>query len=107
MEAHLCCFAAVSHAFHVLFFCRLIFVKVLILLFILKSINLFFFFFYKGSFDVSDREIYEIDYRGPKTHSSIPPPDNSHRRQRSVHREIGILSPHKPFKSLKGGIGKK
>ncbi|KAE9621833.1 hypothetical protein Lal_00032852 [Lupinus albus] len=25
-----------------------------------------------------DSDIYEIDYRGPETHSSVPPPDYSH-----------------------------
>ncbi|KAK7245155.1 hypothetical protein RIF29_39990 [Crotalaria pallida] len=28
--------------------------------------------------EVLDSEMYEIDYRGPETHSSVPPPDHSH-----------------------------
>ncbi|OIW11203.1 hypothetical protein TanjilG_28294 [Lupinus angustifolius] len=28
--------------------------------------------------EAMDSEIYEIDYRGPETHSSVPPPDHSH-----------------------------
>ncbi|KAG8473731.1 hypothetical protein CXB51_035940 [Gossypium anomalum] len=52
-------------------------------------------YIFAGSFDVADREVYEIDYRGPETHSSIPPPDSSHRRRHSIHRETNTLSPHK------------
>ncbi|CAL0310455.1 unnamed protein product [Lupinus luteus] len=29
-------------------------------------------------YEALDSEIYEIDYKGPETHSSVPPPDHSH-----------------------------
>ncbi|RHN48441.1 hypothetical protein MtrunA17_Chr7g0263811 [Medicago truncatula] len=32
-----------------------------------------------------DTEIYEIDYRGPETHSFVPPPDHSHGKPHSAH----------------------
>ncbi|KAB2047158.1 hypothetical protein ERO13_A13G025100v2 [Gossypium hirsutum] len=64
---------------------------VLLLLLLMLSMP----YFFAGSFDVADREVYEIDYRGPETHSSIPPPDSSHRRRHSIHRETDTLSPHK------------
>lgn len=32
-----------------------------------------------------DSEIYEIDYRGPETHSFVPPPDHSHGKPHSAH----------------------
>ncbi|KAI4349179.1 hypothetical protein L6164_009807 [Bauhinia variegata] len=35
-------------------------------------------YFSKGGSEVVDSEIYEIDYRGPETHSSTPPPHDSH-----------------------------
>ncbi|XP_012464223.1 uncharacterized protein LOC105783364 [Gossypium raimondii] len=65
-------------------------ISIVLLLLLMLSMPCFF----AGSFDVSDREIYEIDYRGPKTHSSIPPPDNSRHRRHSIHRETNTLSPH-------------
>lgn len=77
----------------------------LVLLFIYFnfSVNLMFLFGVKGSLDVSDKEVYEIDYRGPETHSSIPPPDHSHGHRHWVHRETDILSHHKSSKGLRGG----
>lgn len=33
-----------------------------------------------------DSEVYEIDYRGPETHSYIPPPDRAHRQRAMPHR---------------------
>ncbi|XP_004493956.1 uncharacterized protein [Cicer arietinum] len=35
-------------------------------------------YFSRGGLEALDSEIYEIDYRGPETHSSMPPPDHSH-----------------------------
>lgn len=32
-----------------------------------------------------DSEIYEIDYRGPETHSRVPPPGHSHGKSYSPH----------------------
>ncbi|KAE8713202.1 PLAC8 family protein isoform 1 [Hibiscus syriacus] len=58
--------------------------------------------FSAGRFGVSDNEVYEIDYRGPETHSATPPPDNSHH-----HRKTDTLPPHKSSKGLKSGIGNK
>ncbi|KAL5740744.1 hypothetical protein ACOSQ2_029924 [Xanthoceras sorbifolium] len=46
-----------------------------------------------------DSEVYEIDYRGPETHSSIPPPDHS-RGKPMIHRE-GAMEPPK-CKGLRG-----
>ncbi|XP_021911370.1 uncharacterized protein LOC110825221 [Carica papaya] len=40
-----------------------------------------------------DSEIYEIDYRGPETHSSIPPPDHSHGRRPFIHHKTARRSP--------------
>ncbi|KAK8546323.1 hypothetical protein V6N13_067543 [Hibiscus sabdariffa] len=63
--------------------------------------------FSAGSFGVLYKEIYEIDYRGPETHSSIPPPDNSYHHRHSIHRKARTLSPHKSFKGLKSGFDNK
>lgn len=39
--------------------------------------------------------VYVIDYRGPETHSYIPPPDRGHRHHRSkVHRAGNIARPN-------------
>ncbi|XP_058738154.1 uncharacterized protein LOC131610271 [Vicia villosa] len=34
-----------------------------------------------------DSEIYEIDYRGPETHSFVPPPNHSHGKVHSPHHK--------------------
>ncbi|KAJ4704856.1 putative Transmembrane protein [Melia azedarach] len=44
-------------------------------------------------------EVYEIDYRGPETHSSIPPPDHSSGKP-TVHRESTAMAPK--CKGLRG-----
>ncbi|KAK4272894.1 hypothetical protein QN277_021387 [Acacia crassicarpa] len=36
-------------------------------------------YFSTGAKQGLESEIYEIDYRGPETHSSSPPPDHRHR----------------------------
>ncbi|KAI4300248.1 hypothetical protein L6164_033645 [Bauhinia variegata] len=51
-------------------------------------------YFSKGGSQVSDSEIYEIDYRGPETHSSIPPPHHSHAKPHPTHRKT-LLPPLK------------
>ncbi|KAL7248164.1 hypothetical protein ACSBR2_002972 [Camellia fascicularis] len=46
--------------------------------------------FSKGELDVSkmDSGVYDIDYRGPETHSYIPPPNRSrHNHKPFVHGE--------------------
>ncbi|GLT79333.1 hypothetical protein SLA2020_508250 [Shorea laevis] len=41
----------------------------------------------KGSSDALDTEVYQIDYRGPETHSSIPPPDHYGGGRPFIHRQ--------------------
>ncbi|KAH0635578.1 hypothetical protein KY289_035493 [Solanum tuberosum] len=48
---------------------------------------------------VDTSEIYEIDYRGPETHTNIPPPRGG--RHNSHHQ--GMLFHHKPTKLGKNG----
>ncbi|XVF76484.1 hypothetical protein PTKIN_Ptkin13bG0270100 [Pterospermum kingtungense] len=77
-------------------------ISIVLLLLLLLSIP----YFSTGSLNVSDKDVYEIDYRGPETHSSIPPPDHSHGHRHWVHRETDILPPHKySSKGLRGGGG--
>ncbi|XWS43618.1 hypothetical protein CRYUN_Cryun16bG0119400 [Craigia yunnanensis] len=77
-------------------------ISIILLLLLLLSIP----YFSTGSLDVSDKEVYEIDYRGPETHSSIPPPDDSHGQRHWIHRETD-LPPYKSSKgSLRGGNNK-
>ncbi|PSS23721.1 Topoisomerase 1-associated factor like [Actinidia chinensis var. chinensis] len=51
--------------------------------------------------------IYDIDYRGPETHSYLPPPNRSggklyiHRERTTTHRKF------KGFRDGDGGTGKK
>nr|KJB16753.1 hypothetical protein B456_002G249500 [Gossypium raimondii] len=59
-------------------------ISILLLLLLLLSIP----YFSTGSFDVSEKEVYEIDYRGPETHTSIPPPGHGHRS--SVHQQTDL-----------------
>ncbi|XP_019054189.1 PREDICTED: uncharacterized protein LOC109115044 [Nelumbo nucifera] len=37
-----------------------------------------------------DREVYEIDYRGPETHSYIPPPNQSRGRPFIHHGSVTV-----------------
>ncbi|XP_057512336.1 uncharacterized protein LOC130794438 [Actinidia eriantha] len=54
-----------------------------------------------------DAGIYDIDYRGPETHSYLPPPNRSggklyiHRERTTTHRKF------KGFRAGDGGTGKK
>ncbi|KAM3205306.1 hypothetical protein P3L10_028716 [Capsicum annuum] len=54
-----------------------------------------------GKMDLSkmDSEIYEIDYRGPETHTYIPPPKGSRGRHNFHHQSM--LKHHRKFKGLK------
>ncbi|KAF3623972.1 hypothetical protein BC332_23128 [Capsicum chinense] len=55
-----------------------------------------------GKMDLSNvdtSEIYEIDYRGPETHTNIPPPRGG--RHNSHHQ--GMLFHHKAIKPGKNG----
>ncbi|XP_054804076.1 uncharacterized protein LOC129307212 [Prosopis cineraria] len=54
-------------------------------LFLLLSVP----YFSTGASQALESEIYEIDYRGPETHSSSPPPDHhrSHASPLSTHRK--------------------
>ncbi|CAN4117031.1 unnamed protein product [Withania somnifera] len=49
--------------------------------------------------NVDTSEIYEIDYRGPETHTNIPPPRGG--RHNSHHQ--GMLCHHKATKPGKNG----
>uniref|UniRef100_A0A2P2J9T4 Transmembrane protein n=1 Tax=Rhizophora mucronata TaxID=61149 RepID=A0A2P2J9T4_RHIMU len=71
----------------------------------LISIAILFSFFFFGFFigrssDVADPEIYEIDYRGPQTHSKLPPPAHSRGWPR-IHRGSNVASTE--IKDLGGG----
>ncbi|GMN39101.1 hypothetical protein TIFTF001_008337 [Ficus carica] len=57
--------------------------------------TLFFFFLFASPFlsRGESHEVYEIDYRGPETHSSIPPPDHSHGKP-WIHRESSLGHPN-------------
>ncbi|PNX84500.1 hypothetical protein L195_g040561 [Trifolium pratense] len=43
--------------------------------------------FSRGGSETLDSEIYEIDYKGPETHSFVPPPDHSHGNPHSPHHK--------------------
>jgi hypothetical protein len=45
------------------------------------------YWFMIGGSDELDSEVYQIDYRGPETHSSTPPPDHSHRVKPLINRK--------------------
>lgn len=47
--------------------------------------------------DMDSEVVYEIDYRGPETHSYIPPPD------RSAHRQRLRAMPHRRSKGHRAG----
>ncbi|XP_050383732.1 uncharacterized protein LOC126800406 [Argentina anserina] len=55
----------------------------------------------------STTEVYEIDYRGPETHSSIPPPGHLHGKKKPspspsvIHKESVTGSPKS--KRFRGG----
>ncbi|XP_062168270.1 uncharacterized protein LOC133874383 [Alnus glutinosa] len=62
-------------------------------------------YFSTGGSEV-DLEVYQIDYRGPETHSSTPPPDHSHGKP-LIHRKSS-LAPRKSKGSRgTGNIGEK
>ncbi|KAL1200128.1 hypothetical protein V5N11_032150 [Cardamine amara subsp. amara] len=42
--------------------------------------------FAKGS-EETDSEVYEIDYRGPETHNSRPPPETLHGKSPYIHHK--------------------
>ncbi|KAK2657996.1 hypothetical protein Ddye_011048 [Dipteronia dyeriana] len=52
-----------------------------------------------GSSEVVAGEVYEIDYKGPETHASIPPPDHS--RGKPMIRHEATVDPPK-CKGLRG-----
>ncbi|KAK9193043.1 hypothetical protein WN944_003739 [Citrus x changshan-huyou] len=57
-----------------------------------------------GGLPELDSEVYEIDYRGPETHSSIPPPDHSHGRGKPVIRhESAVVPPESKATGRKNG----
>ncbi|XP_055808308.1 uncharacterized protein LOC129876852 [Solanum dulcamara] len=45
-----------------------------------------------------DSQIYEIDYRGPETHTYIPPPKGSRGKHNFHHQSM--LKHHRKFKGL-------
>ncbi|XP_041023062.1 uncharacterized protein LOC121264083 [Juglans microcarpa x Juglans regia] len=57
-----------------------------LLLFLLITVP----YFSRGSCRELDTEVYEIDYRGPETHSSIPPPDRSRGKPPLIHRKTAL-----------------
>lgn len=61
-----------------------------------------FFFLLTGKMDLfkMDSEIYEIDYRGPETHTYIPPPKGS-KGKHNFHHQNMMLKHHRKFKGLK------
>ncbi|KAM1576023.1 hypothetical protein ACFX10_032393 [Malus domestica] len=61
-----------------------------------------------GGSDLMDTDVYEIDYRGPETHSSVPPPHHYHGKKPKplIHKENAMATP-KP-ESIKGAkMGRK
>ncbi|KAK2418101.1 hypothetical protein QL285_040330 [Trifolium repens] len=42
-------------------------------------------YFSRGGSETLDSEIYEIDYKGPETHSFVPPHDHSSGKPHSPH----------------------
>ncbi|XP_041027991.1 uncharacterized protein LOC121267960 [Juglans microcarpa x Juglans regia] len=49
----------------------------------------------RGDSNELDPEVYEIDYRGPETHSTVNPPhDRSHGKPPLIHRKR-VLKPPK------------
>ncbi|KAI8556373.1 hypothetical protein RHMOL_Rhmol05G0247700 [Rhododendron molle] len=53
--------------------------------------------FLKGGSEVSDSGIYDIDYRGPETHSYRPPPNRSNIHEAAMR--------HRKTKALRAGNG--
>uniref|UniRef100_A0A3Q7IMB4 Uncharacterized protein n=1 Tax=Solanum lycopersicum TaxID=4081 RepID=A0A3Q7IMB4_SOLLC len=53
-----------------------------------------------GNISIKDSEIYEIDYRGPETHTYIPPPKGS-KGKHNFHHQNMMLKHHRKFKGLK------
>ncbi|KAI9153313.1 hypothetical protein LWI28_009359 [Acer negundo] len=49
---------------------------------------------------VDSHEVYEIDYKGPETHASIPPPDHS--RGKPMNRHEATVDPPPKCKGLRG-----
>ncbi|XP_010558269.1 PREDICTED: uncharacterized protein LOC104826977 [Tarenaya hassleriana] len=41
----------------------------------------------KGTSGEKGMEVYEIDYRGPETHNSRPPPENMHGKPPYIHHK--------------------
>ncbi|XP_027174733.1 uncharacterized protein LOC113774387 isoform X2 [Coffea eugenioides] len=53
-------------------------------------------------------DIYEIDYRGPETHSYLPPPNRSNGRHNIHHQNVNAHSKSKDFRVVRSeGKGKK
>ncbi|KAM2345488.1 uncharacterized protein LOC126592476 isoform X1 [Malus sylvestris] len=61
-----------------------------------------------GESDLMDTEVYEIDYRGPETHSSVPPPGHSHGKKSLplIHKENAMATP-KPNSIEGANMGRK
>ncbi|GFP89154.1 hypothetical protein PHJA_001059100 [Phtheirospermum japonicum] len=51
-----------------------------------------------------ESEIYEIDYRGPETHTYIPPPDRAGDRPR-IHHQTSMARRHKSKRHGKKTVG--
>ncbi|KAI7998816.1 hypothetical protein LOK49_LG10G01788 [Camellia lanceoleosa] len=68
---------------------------------IITTIFLLFLFMATPIFS-KDSGIYDIDYRGPETHSYIPPPNRSGGKQ-YIHQESTVT--HRKSKGLRAGNG--
>ncbi|KAM1271468.1 hypothetical protein ACFX2J_032278 [Malus domestica] len=61
-----------------------------------------------GGSDLMDTDVYEIDYRGPETHSSVPPPHHYHGKKPKplIHKENAMATP-KPESIKAAKMGRK
>ena len=48
-------------------------------------------------------DIYEIDYRGPETHSYLPPPNRSNGRLNIHHQNVNAHGKSKDFRAVRSG----
>lgn len=50
-------------------------------------INAYYTFKHNKGSEKMDSEVYEIDYRGPETHNSRPPPETLHGKPPHIHHK--------------------
>ncbi|XP_061350558.1 uncharacterized protein LOC133295718 [Gastrolobium bilobum] len=51
-------------------------------------------FYSRGESEALHSEIYEIDYRGPETHSAVPPPHHSRGKLHSTPQKSSVTAPN-------------